>query len=284
MKVVPGNGPIGAEIHGVDLAQIPTEGVVETIDEWLEQYGVLVFRDQQITPAQQADFTRAFGPLGRSPRTDGRVPGQPDVFAIGNVDGRPILFSPKVPDGELDWHTDQIHRPVPSRASLLYARIVPAEGGDTLFTCTYSAYDALPEDEQQLCDGLTAIHSPSGFREYLGQEGHAGTEDEVYESEDVEVSWPLVRHHPMTGRKALYFGSHMTAGIVGWSQDRSVSLIRRLTQHATQARFQYRHRWRVGDAVFWDNRRVLHAGTYYDVARHQRLMHRTMVVETAQIA
>ena len=283
MKVVPDSTLIGAEVCDVSLAQVPSANTVERIDELLERHGVLVFRDQQITPGQQASFTRAFGPLGQSPRTDGRVPGEPDIFAVGNVNGRPILFSPREPDGELDWHTDQIHRAVPSRASLLHARIVPFEGGDTLFACMYSAYDALSDDEKRLYDRLIAVHSPCGLRDYLGRQGHAGTEDAVYESEDSEVSWPLVRRHPVTRRKALYFGSHMTVGIVGWSREGSLELVRHLTRHATQPRFQYRHQWRVGDAVFWDNRRVLHAGTYYDLTRHRRLMHRTMLVETAPI-
>jgi len=131
VNVTSGTEVIGAQISGVDLSKKPDAQLVNEIDRLLETYGVLVFRKQRFTPEQQVEFTAAFGPLARSPRMDGRVNGQPDVFAVGNTNGQRILFCPEEPDGELEWHTDQIHRKAPSRATLLYALIIPPKGEET---------------------------------------------------------------------------------------------------------------------------------------------------------
>jgi alpha-ketoglutarate-dependent taurine dioxygenase len=273
-------GVIGAEVSGVSLAQEPGPPQVREIKRLLERYGVLIFKDQTIAPGQQVAFTRKFGSLARSPRVDGRVPGYPDVFAVGNSGGNRILFCPETPDGPLDWHTDQIHRKTPCHTTLLYALQVPPTGGDTLFACTYSAYDHLDPERKAVCDQLTAAHSPLGLMQYLSGQSHEGSEDQSYDEFNDATRWPLVRHHPLTGRPALYFGSHVTVGIEGWPRAKARELIEDLTAHTTQPQFQYRHRWQAGDAVFIDNRRVLHAGTYYDMDRYERLLHRTMTAET----
>ena len=123
------------------------------------------------------------------------------------------------------------------------------------------------------------MHSPTGLTQYLSGQSHQGSKEQSYDQFNDARYWPLVRHHPLTGRPALYFGSQVTIGIDGWSRIKAREFIHALTAHTTQPQFQYRHRWQVGDAVLIDNRRVLHAGTYYDMDRSQRLLHRTMTAE-----
>ena len=191
-----------------------------------------------------------------------------------------MIFSPSEPGSALEWHTDHSHRKEAARASLLTAKAVPRSGGDTLFACMYSAYDSLDPAQQKLCERLQVVHSVSGLQGFLKTQGLRTEKVRGTTVPDTPVIRPLVRRHPRSGRKALYFGSHVAVEIVGWEQDRARRFIADLTAQACQEAFQYRHRWQVGDALFWDNRRVLHAGEPYDVAGEARLMHRTTLRET----
>lgn len=269
---------IGARVVGLSLAKIPSPDEIEWVEDALERFGVLVFEDQQITPAQQVEFSRAFGTLEVSRRQHARHPKHAEVFVIGNSGNKLVTFSPNQPDGELEWHTDHIHLTVPARASLLYALEVPPAGGDTVFACLYSGFDALSPAEQADCSGMVAVHSISGLRRYLEEEHEGGVKDD-YEAVQEEVRWPLVRRHPRSGRRGLYFGAKVTVGIDGMSRDDAARFVRHLTELTTQTRFQYRHQWQVGDAVLWDNRRVVHAGTYYDYDGPTRRLHRTTLAE-----
>ncbi len=280
----PCDAVIGAEVEGIDLRHVPDAATIEALEDALEQYGVLIFRDQRHMPEQQVAWSRAFGPLALTQRVDARLPGCPEIFIVGNTIDPPITFSPKTADEELEWHADHMHHEMTARASLLYAKAVPSHGGDTLFACMYTAYDTLPPDRQADCERLQAIHSVSGLRAYLTEQGHETTAQQPYEKPDATVQWPLVRRHPRTGRKSLYFGSRVTIGIAGWSSTDARHFIRELTHHACQTAFQYRHQWRVGDAVLWDNRRVLHAGTLYDLESETRHMHRTTFRETEGVS
>ena len=277
---------IGAEVVGVSLAHVPNATVVAAIEEGLEKYGVLIFRDQDITPEQQAAFSKTFGALA-IPQTKSsnpeHAPALPDaILAVGNTGDTLVTFSPATPDGELEWHSDHIHRQVPARASLLYARIIPVRGGDTLFACMYSAYDGLSKAQKSEYDGLEVVNSVMGVQAWLEAEGHVSKSSRQQQPVDDFVIHPLVRVHPITGRKALYFGNQVSVGIVGWEKTKSVRFIKSLTEHACAPALQYRHKWRVGDAVLWDNRRVLHAGTAYDMSE-QRLLHRTTFRETEPV-
>ncbi len=156
-------------------------------------------------------------------------------------------------------------------------------GGDTLFACMYHAYDTLPEDEKRRCEKLEMIHCASGLDHYLEKQKLGGSNSLSGERQHKKVVRPLVRAHPLTGRPGLYFGNQVTIGIVGWDQNEAKAFIRDLTKHACQLGFQYRHKWTAKDAVLWDNRRVIHAGTPYDVKNTRRLMYRTTLRETAPI-
>ena len=279
----PCDAVIGAEVEGVDLCQTPDAQTIEEVEDGLERYGVLIFRAQTITPEEQVAWSRAFGPLALTQRADARLPRCPEIFIIGNTTNPPVTFSPRTEDDELEWHTDHIHLEVPARASLLYAKAVPARGGDTLFACMYTAYESLSQGQQTAYDELRVLNSVSGLHAYLEDQGHRATSKQRHEKPGVGVERPLVRRHPRSGRKALYFGNQVSIGIVDWPDDKARAFIRSLTEHACQSAHQYRHMWQVGDAVLWDNRRVLHAGTLYDMEHQTRLMHRTTFRETEPV-
>lgn len=264
-------------------ASAPDEATIETVEDGLERYGVLVFRGQDITAEEQVAWCRALGPLAPTQRVSARLSHLPEIFTVGNTMDPPVTFSPKTEQDDLEWHADHMHHEVTARASMLVAKITPSRGGDTLFACMYTAYDQLSPEQQAAYDELRVIHSVSGLRTYLRGQGHEATANQPYEKPDVAVERPLVRHHPRSGRKGLYFGSHVTVRVVGWSDAKARRFIRDLTAHACQPAFQYRHQWQVGDAVLWDNRRVLHAGTVYDMARETRLMYRTTFRETEPV-
>ncbi len=266
------------------MGRVPDPDIIESIETALEQYGVLIFPGQDITPAQQTAFSAALAPLEMTANIDARLDGQPEIFVVGNTGAKPVTFAPKFGNDDLEWHTDHIHRPEPARASLLYAKEIPAEGGDTLFACMYSAYDDLAAEQKAQYGSLTAIHSVAGLRNYLREQSEEEDYDPGRQADMPEsVSWPLVRHHPRTGRPALYFGAKVTIGIEGWAEETGLAFIRDLSSHATRPEFVYRHVWRHHDAVLWDNRRVLHAATPFDMTRNKRLMHRTTLRETEPV-
>ncbi|MGR3513846.1 MAG: TauD/TfdA dioxygenase family protein [Paracoccaceae bacterium] len=267
---------IGAYVSGCELASVPSEEDIAIIEGALEKHGVLIFRDQQISPAQQIAFSRAFAELEMTSRVSARLDGHPEIFVVGNVDGQVVSFAPADGSDELEWHADHMHLQVPARASMLYCLETPPVGGETLFACMYSAYDALTAAAKAEADTLTALHSVSGLQSFLRTKGVEGAAEGAYNSpESLVVRWPLVRHHPLTGRKALYFGSKVTIGIEGWPEDQARHYLDSLEAKATAQVFRYAHAWRPGDAVLWDNRRVLHAGTPYDMSSYARRMHRT---------
>lgn len=279
IKILPTDSKIGADVFGADLSVMPTGPTLEELEDALEAYGVLIFKDQAaIKPQQQVAFSKAFGPLDVRASKAELLSEHPEIFVVGNTGKKPVTFAPAENTGTLEWHTDHIHLSTPARASLLLARAVPPKGGDTLFACMFSAYDALPAEKQALCDRLEVVNDVAGLLTYLEDQGQDTSERKQYVS--LPVIWPLVRAHPRTGRKALYFGNQVSVGIVGWPEDEAKSFIAELTEHACRPDFQYCHKWQVGDAVLWDNRRVLHAGTPYDLNGPPREMHRTTIVET----
>lgn len=274
---------IGAEVGGVSLTNVPDKETIATIEGALEKFGVLIFRNQTITPEQQIAFSKPFGPLTNPEITTGRRKEPKEVLVVGNTGKTPVTFSPSKDGGELEWHSDHIHRPVPARASILHASIVPTQGGDTLFACMYSAYNRLSEDQKRKYDKLKVVNSVAGVQAWLEAQGHAPKSSKSIATSDNCVIHPLVRAHPHTKRKALYFGNQVSIGIVGWSEEKSRRFIKKLTKHACSLAFQYRHKWRPGDTIIWDNRRVLHAGTAYDMRGETRLLYRVTLLETEPV-
>lgn len=276
MEILPFETVIGAEVRGISLACVPGPDEITAVEVALERHGVLVFRDQEITPDQQIAFSRAFADLEQTARVDARLDGHPEIFVVGNTGKRVVSFAPADGSDALEWHADHMHLQTPARASMLYCLETPPEHGDTLFACMYSAFDALGLQAKAEAERLVAEHSVSGLQRFLRTQGAEGAAGGAYAvDEALVVRWPLVRRHPLTGRKALYFGSKVTIGIKDWANDRADAYLRDLEAHATADPFRYRHAWQSGDAVLWDNRRVLHAGTPFDMDRYRRRMHRT---------
>ncbi|MDE2005135.1 MAG: TauD/TfdA family dioxygenase [Rhodospirillales bacterium] len=235
---------IGAEIGGVDLAA-PTNRQLDEIHRALAENLVIFFRDQTLTPEQHLDFGRHFGPLHLHPAAP-HAPGHPELMVI-HAD----KDSPRA-NGE-NWHSDVSCDELPPLGSILYIRTCPPHGGDTLFASMYAAYEALSERMQHYLEGLTALHD--GEPVYRGLYANYGVEDK---DSYPRAEHPVVRTHPVTGRKALYVNRGFTRRILGIPRDESEGVLRYLYEHMENPLFQCRFRWRADSVAFWDNRCVQH--------------------------
>jgi alpha-ketoglutarate-dependent taurine dioxygenase len=224
---------------------------------------ILVFRNLQLKAAEFLEFARQFGRPEPHVIDQFHHPEHADILILSNVkkDGEPIGLA----DAGTYFHTDYSYLEVPARATLLYSIEVPTKGGDTLFANQYAAYDDLPSSLKTKIDGLIALHH-YGNRDDLDQ-GSRTVASVLSEEQERKVTWvrhPVVRRHPVTGRKALYAVSGSSFGIEGMPQDEAIDLLDELRDHATQDKYQYRLRYGVGDVVIWDNASLLHSATLTD--------------------
>ena len=263
------SGVLGAEIRGVDLGADPSDDTIAAIAQAFVEHHVLVFRDQELTPEQQIAFGRRFGELDTHP------------FVEMNRDYPELLDVVTTPDDVANfgggWHTDVTFLPEPDLGSILYAVEVPPVGGDTLFANQHAAYDALSPVMQGMLDGLTAGHSAG--RQYA--EGGQSTNSKAMVTKNAEVSHdvvhhPVVRTHPVSGRKGLYVNNAFTTRIDGMKLGESRALLRFLRDHAVHERFTCRLRWEPGTLAMWDNRSVQHYALF-DYAGHARRMRRITI-------
>ena len=273
-----------AEVIGADLREPPTPTMCAAIDAAMDQYGVVVLRDQQINDEQQMAFARALGPLEPMPAQVGMEKQRlkhREMVDISNLevdgsllpaDDRRRLFNL----GNMLWHTDSSFKTTPAKYSMLHARVIPPEGGETEFADMRAAWDALPARMQQRIEHMVCDHSLIYSRAMLGFD--AFTEDE--RKTFAPVPQRLVRRHAGSGRRSLYLASHIGA-IHGMPRPEALMLIRDLTEHATQREFVYSHTWRVHDLVIWDNRCTLHRGRPYDDQRYTRDMRRMTLEDSA---
>ncbi|MBI1244074.1 MAG: TauD/TfdA family dioxygenase [Alphaproteobacteria bacterium] len=272
-----------AEAAGIDIAAGVSRETAVQIETAMDRYAVLVIPGQDITDDQQYAFSQHFGPMetatGDLPRLEERRLSM-DINDISNLDrdgavlardDRRRLFGL----GNMLWHTDSSFKPTPAKYSLLSARVIPEEGGNTEFADMRAAWDELDPKLQAECMGLVAEHSQLYSRGSLGF---------VDFTDDERLKWApvpqrLVRRHPGSGRLCLYLASHAGA-IQGWPVPEARMFLKDLTEHATQREFVYSHRWRPYDLVMWDNRAVMHRARRYDHTKH-RDMHRTTVADSA---
>lgn len=256
-QITPLSGPLGAEITGLDL-NLPLSGLdLARIRMALVKHGLLVFREQRITPEQHIAFSRRFGPLQVHVLNRFHLAGHPEILIVSNVieDGKPIGLV----DAGADWHSDLSYMPRPSLGSLLHAQELPAEQGDTLFANMFDAYDTLPADVKQLLEGRRAVHSyVYRYRRLQKLSPWRADLTQKQIDEVPEVEHPVIRVHPESGRKALFVSEGFTSRIVGLPADESTALLRFLHQHTIRAENIYRHQWRAHDMVFWDNRSTVH--------------------------
>ena len=271
---------VGAEISGLDLRRpLDPETMAELRKVWLDNV-VVLFPKQALDDEHQIAFSRQVGELEIISTSALRLPGRPEIFAATNLDENDEFMAPdhpvmRVNDDNRKWHSDSSYKRVPATASLLHARIVPPAGGDTAYANMAAAYEALSGDVKAKIDGLVAVHN---FH-WSGRDVRAA----AFTREETDMlppaRHPVVRRHPETGRPALFVGSH-TESIEGMEWEEGRELIDSLIEHATQPDFVYRHAWRTGDLVWWDNRAALHCGTPFDVTRHKRRLHRTTIAGT----
>lgn len=259
-----------AEITGADLTRANDAAQFDAIKAAHLRHGVIVIRDQDLTPAQQIAFSRRFGPLSIHVLEEQLLPDHPEILLVTNKkEGDRFLG---IPDLGRKWHTDQSYQETPALGSLLYALEVPADGsGDTLFADMATAFEALPETLRLKIVDLKAEHK------YDHKHKNFSLNDQQQDRLP-GVIHPLVRTHPETGRKALYLGAQLVKRIVGMDTAESDELLDRLHTHCTAEEFVHRHKWRRHDLVFWDNRSTMHCALPYDDQRYTRHMHRTTVV------
>lgn len=266
----------GAEIGGVDTGTAMDDGTFAAIRAALDEYSVLVLRGQSLDDERQIAFSRRFGDLETSnkanPATGTPFARQSNLdIATGTVipaEDRRMIYQ----KGNYLWHSDSSFKPATSLCSLLSARIVPPEGGNTEFACMRAAYDALPPAVARMLGGLVAEHSLVYSRSTVST-GALTAEMQA----ELPGAWQaMLRINPVNGRRAIYAGAH-ASHVVGWPRAQGRAFIAWLNEFATQPQFRYAHAWREGDLLIWDNRAVLHRATAYDTARHKRLMQRTTV-------
>ncbi len=265
----PLKGKFGVEVTGVDVAAASPE-VLASIVELLNRHGVVVVRDQHLTPEEQVAFTRYFGAPADNPRKEFTIPGQPDVFVISNkvVDGRPIGDA----DAGTGWHFDMSYDRRPGFCTILYALEVPLEGSNTLFADLCAAWDELPAQRRDELKDLMVHHS---FITLQTMKGNKLTDEQRRTLPD--VFHPLVRKHPFDGRPALRPCAGGANGVVGKDNPEGMDLLKELVAYVTQEQFVYSHKWSAGDLVLWDNNCTLHRGTPFDKQKYFRHVHRTWV-------
>ena len=243
-----------------------------------EEHSVLLFRGQELTPEQHIDFSRHFGKLEIHILDQWRHPEHPEILVVSNIkdDDRHI----GVPHAGRYWHTDLSYMVAPSRGSLLYAIEIPEQDGralgDTRFTSTVAAYDALAEETKERIADLSATFSLAHHRSKLMADG--ASEDRLTADQDAKVPatvHKIVQEHPVTGRKCLFANEGHSVEILDLSQDEGRELLDMLCRHATKPEFVHRHRWRVGDLLMWDNVATQHIAEFDYALPQRRYLHRT---------
>jgi taurine dioxygenase len=258
---------MGAEVTGADLSQPMDEATFKDLLGIFLEHKVLVFRGQQVTAPQFLAWANRFGRPEPHVLDQFHHPDYPDILILSNVvkDGEPLGLA----DGGTYWHSDYSYLEIPARATTLYSIQVPKAGGDTLFADQEAAYDDLPEAMKRRIDGLVALHH-YGNRDDMDPESRTKAyppdERQKIERGITFLRHPLVRRHPLSGRKGLYAVSGTSMGIVGMPEDEALALLRELAAHSTQPKYQFRVRYGVGDVVIWDNAAVLHSATLTDPA------------------
>lgn len=258
---------LGAEICGVDLSHPVDSAVFQKIRTAFLANLVLVFRNQDVSPKQQVAFTKLFGTVEPHPLRSRRGhEDHPSVFVLDNRPGRPSARNDF-------WHTDISFAEAPPQLSVLHAVTALEKKGDTLFANMYAAYESLSNELKRSLLTMRAVHNAAKLAER--NKTFPGTDGRQIQHIPPPVVHPVVRTHPDTGRRALYVNPYFTSHIVGVEREESLALLASLNAHATRPKNLYRHCWRTGDLIMWDNRCTMHYAVYdYDDSM-PRLMHRT---------
>ena len=274
MRVRPTEAALGAQVDGVDLRALDADAFARIHRAWLD-YQVLLFRDQELTDDDLVAFSRRFGTLDEAPvqETGQRfVEGHPEIYVVSNVVKEGVAIG-SLGSGEAAWHTDMSYLPDPPKASALYALEVPPSGGDTIFCSMSAAWDELPDRLRHRIEGLRVKHDGTYNSGGYARQGVTPTDDP---RTSPGTFHPLVYVHPETGRRGLYLGRRRNAYVEGLSLGDSSALLDEVWAQATREPLTWRHQWRVGDLVLWDNRCTMHRRDAFDPAA-RRVMHRTQI-------
>lgn len=281
LDIRPLSPAFGAEIRGVDLSRDLDDATLREIERAYAAHSVLLLRDQHMSDAQHVAFSRRLGELEVHTLREFLHPEFPELYRLSNIveNGKPIGIA----DAGNYWHTDLSYTSRPSRGSIMFAHKVPHRDGkplgDTSFCSTVAAYDALPEDLKRRIAGLQAVHR--FWDRYLVERKKAGQNVEVSAERRAgtpDVVHPMVRTHPLSGRKVLFVNEGFTISVVGLAEQESRELLDALFAHVSRAEHVYRHVWKVGDVVMWDNWATQHRLNVDYTPADPRLMQRTTLV------
>jgi len=267
----------GAEIQDIQLTADMDDTIFGKIRESWADHKLLLFRGQNLSEGGLIAFSRRFGKLEIHMRQEWLSRDHPEVLVLSNmkVDGKPIGG---LANSEINWHYDQIYLPRPAVGSLLFSVSIPPEGGSTYFADMCGAYAALPSQLKSKVEGRQAVQSYDNFNT-----GHTIKTKDTIKKKTPDVTHPIVRMHPITGRPALYVCPGMTTQIVGLDEDENRAVLDELFAFSTQPEFVYRHDWQVGDAILWDNACTMHRRDDFD-NKYDRLMKRTTILPPEHLA
>ncbi|MGO9429038.1 TauD/TfdA dioxygenase family protein [Rhodoblastus sp.] len=259
MELVPLGPGFAAELRGVDLIDVASsDGAYRAVREAFEAHSVILFRNQIVTDDLQVGFSRAFGPLELT--KVGLLAAGTFYVRVTNIgeDGKTVSENHRqalINRANQLWHTDSSFKTTPALASVLSARIVPDDGGETEFTSTRLAWERLPEARKDELRERVVVHSYAYSRDQIDPELMTPAERAALQP----VRWRMIWRNPVNTRDALYIASH-AGGVEGMSPNAGKALLARLIEDATQPVYTYLHRWRTGDVVMWDNRATMHRG------------------------
>ncbi len=267
------SGSLGAEVSGVDLSQDLPDAVIAEIRQALLDNLVIFFRDQTMTPAQQLGFARRWGEIHLHPYMQG-MDDYPEILEIVKTPQDKKNFGGS-------WHSDQMFTANPAMGTMLYGKVIPSAGGDTMWTNQYLAYESLSEGMRRMLDPMKAVSRGDNFSSHDGKTRKEYYADKISMkvrdpgSTQTVTTHPLVRTHPETGRKALFIGGHVHR-FEDMTEQESRPLIDFLMQHSTRPEFTCRFRWKSGSVAFWDNRCTQHFAIN-DYPAETRIMHRVTI-------
>jgi taurine dioxygenase len=282
---------LGAEITGVDLSKPLSESEFNQVKDAFFENEVVVFPDQNLTPQAQVAFTKRFGELEQHVRKESRLPETPEIFILSNIigeDGKAIGAQ----DAGRFWHSDLSYKEFPSLLSALFSIEIPERDGkvygDTQYASVVAAYAALPEKMKARLEGLSAVHSYRFYRQKnrQAQKEEAARGGRVIEEAELtdeqlkavpDMAAPIVRTHPVTGKKTLFVNEAHTSHIVGFEKTESEALLGELYAHVAKPEFRHVHSWKRGDLLMWDNTSAQHKATFDYALPLRRLMYRTTV-------
>lgn len=249
LDIKPIAGALGAEIGGIDLTANISPEVFTEIRRLLVEYGVIFFRDQNISHAQQKNIAAYFGPLQTHPAYE-TITGFPEITVLESTPEKPTKIE--------CWHSDMTFRQHPPLGTILRSKIIPPKGGDTMWACMATAYNGLSLPMQNMLEGLTAIHDfRHGFKESLAE---AGGQERLANAvaKNPPAEHPVVRIHPESGKKVIFVNSLFTTHIVGIPKNESTAILDFLYQHVTTAEYTCRINWQPNCVAIWDNRSTQH--------------------------